>query len=397
MNYKTLFSKLEKNLDQIERSDDATATLSAILERLVDDFREDLGLSGGRIYLRRGDRYVLRETYPPTEEKRLIEVPLDYPPVAEVLEHGFCLRRAGDPGVDPGLEARLGVRTFAAISVGATQTYLVAFSLEDDSDVEQVTHTLNTIRHVVNLRLRRSHLEQSVAEVRAIQLSLLPAGPPSYPGYDICGRSVPAEEVGGDLYDFIPISPRLLGLAIADASGHGLPAALQARDSIVGLRMGVEENLRITATLEKLNKVVGRLALASRFISMFYGELEPSGTLVYCNAGHNPPLIYSADDGFTELTEGGIVLGPHPAARYERGYATVPPGGVLLAYTDGITEAEDPSGEMLGVERLRSLISDGNYASAKELTDRIFAAVRAHTRGGDQADDQTVLALLRDT
>jgi sigma-B regulation protein RsbU (phosphoserine phosphatase) len=394
VNYKTLFSKLERNLDQIERCDDATTTLSAILKRLIDDFQEDLGLRGGRIYKRTEDSFTLQEEYPPTEGRATVEVPASYPPVKEVLQQGFCFFRAGDPGVDPSLEARLGVMTFAAIGVGNDRRHIIAFSLEDRPDIEQVTHTLNTIRHVVNLRLRERYLEHRVAEARSIQLSLLPSSAPDFPEFDIYGRSEPAEEVGGDLYDFIRVSPRLLGLAIADASGHGLPAALQARDSIIGLRMGVEESLRITATVEKLNRVVARSALSSRFISLFYGELEPNGTLVYCNAGHNPPLLWNKND-FEELTIGGIVLGPSLDARYERGYATVLPGATLVAYTDGITEATGAAGEMFGVERLRKIVAGSARLSAQELVDEIFRAVEQFSGAVNPADDQTVVAVRR--
>ena len=142
-------------------------------------------------------------------------------------------------------------------------------------------------------------LEGRVAQARMIQMSLLPESAPEFGDYDVWGRTEPAEEVGGDLYDFIQVSKRSLGIAIADSAGHGLPAALQARDAIIGLRMGVEERWRITATIEKLNKVVGRSALVSRFISLFYGEIEPNGNFVYCNAGHNPPVVLR-DDGYRE-------------------------------------------------------------------------------------------------
>jgi phosphoserine phosphatase RsbU/P len=205
---------------------------------------------------------------------------------------------------------------------------------------------------------------------------------------------VPAEEVGGDLFDFLRVSERSLGVAVADASGHGLPAALQARDAIIGLRMGVEENLRISATLEKLNRVVNHSALASKFISLFYCELESAGTLVYCNAGHNPPLVWNGT-AFRELSRGGMILGPNPTAQYERGYETLDPGAVLLAYTDGIVEAVDAKDDAFGMERLRALIASRTWRSARELVEAIFAAVQAHTGTDVRDDDQTVVAVIR--
>lgn len=394
MDVKNLFRKIDRNLRTIEQSGDLVATLAEILRRLVDDFQDDLGLIGGRIYDRKGASYVLKREYPSPRAPKGFKVPATYPPIRELVEKGYVYSRLGNAGVDAAIEAALGVKRFAAIGIGDTCRQIVAFTLKENSDPEEVGHTLNTIRHAINLKLRSEKFADRFAEARAIQLSLLPSAMPSFGDYDIHAASIPAEEVGGDLYDFIRVSERSLGIAVADASGHGLPAALQARDAIIGLRMGVEENLRISATLEKLNRVVNRSALASKFISLFYAELESAGTLVYCNAGHNPPLLW---DGlaFRELARGGMILGPNPASQYERGYETLAPDSVLLAYTDGIIEAVSPGDEPFGVERLRELVRRRAYGSARELVDAVFQAVRAHTASDARDDDQTVVAVLR--
>ena len=188
-------------------------------------------------------------------------------------------------------------------------------------------------------------------------------------------------------------TPNRLGVAVVDSAGHGLPAALQARDAIIGLRMGVEERMRITATIEKLNHVIHRSALASKFISMFYAELEANGTLVYCNAGHVPPLLWTAG-AFRELRRGGQVLGPSPDAQYERGYVVLEPGSVLLIYTDGITEAHNAREEEFGAERLKQILRDGGGSSARELVEACFAAVREFSSVEAPADDQTVVAIV---
>lgn len=394
MDYRNLFRKLEENLGRIERSDDPLTMLTAILERLVEDFRDDLGLIGGRIYLRDEDAFALQTEYPTTGLHRGFQIPVSYPPVQEVLAQGFVLHDLQDPGVDWAIEGALGVSTFAAIRVGETRRQIMAFSLRDHSDREHVIYTLNMIRHAINLKLRKAYLEDRVAEVREIQISLLPPGPPPFKGYDIWGASVPAEEVGGDLFDFIRVSERSLGLAIADSAGHGLPAALQARDAIIGLRMGVEDRLRVTAMMEKLNRVLSRSALASRFISLFYGEVEPNGNLLYCNAGHNPPLLFSGDR-VLELRQGGLILGPNPEARYERGYVCMEPGSILLLFTDGIVEAQNRFGEMYGTPRLLDLVRSRPWDSARKLVEEVFVSVRDFSRTDPPADDQTVVAVIR--
>jgi serine phosphatase RsbU (regulator of sigma subunit) len=396
MDYKNLFRKIDRNLRTIEHSSDLVATLAEILKRLVDDFRDDLGLIGGRIYDKKGSAYLLKREYPVPRAPQDFKIPATYPPIRELVEKGYVYSRLGDQGVDASIESAIGVKRFAAIGIGDRCRQIVAFSLKDSSDREQVGHTLNTIRHAINLKLRSEMFADRLAQARAIQLSLLPPASPSFHDYDIFAASIPAEEVGGDLYDFIRVSKRSLGVAVADASGHGLPAALQARDAIIGLRMGVEENLRISATLEKLNRVVSHSALASKFISLFYAELESAGTIVYCNAGHNPPLLWDGAE-FRELARGGMLLGPDPTSQYERGYETLAPGSVLLAYTDGIVEAVNPSDEAFGMDRLRAVIRARPWSSARELVDAVFAAVREHVGSDTRDDDQTVVGILRKT
>ena len=394
MNYRNLFRKLEENLAQIERTDDVVTLLSVILERVVEDFRDDLGIESGRLYVRHDDQFVLQAEYPMANDNLGYEIPASYPPIQELLHRGFVLHEPGDPGFDPRIEARLGVRSFAAIQVGLTRQQIIAFSLRDSSDREHVVYMLNTIRHGVNLKLRKQHLETRMAEARAIQISLLPAVAPRFHDYELWGKSVPAEEVGGDLYDYLPISERSLGIAIADSAGHGLPAALQARDAIIGLRMGVEERLRITATIEKLNRVVGRSALTTKFISLVYCEIEPNGNLVYCNAGHPLPMLYR-DGEITELDMGGLILGPNPDALYERGYTQMSPGAVLLLYTDGIVEAANQDDEMFETQRLREILRSREWTSAKDLVEEVFRAVREFSEADPPLDDQTVVAVIR--
>jgi sigma-B regulation protein RsbU (phosphoserine phosphatase) len=394
MDYKNLSRKLQATLADIEKSDDVLATVYAMLERLVNDFRSDLGIVSGRIYERQGPEFVLRKEFPPGKAPLGFRIPSSYEPTRELIEHGIVRHNINDPGVDQQIMDELGVETFAAIGVGGPVHHIIAFSLEPDADPEQVVYTLTTIRHVINLRLRQLYLEDRVAASRAIQMSLLPRLTPDFGEFDVWGETHPAEEVGGDLYDYIELSDRVLGFAIADASGHGLPAALQARDAIIGLRMGMEETLRITAAVEKLNRVISHSALASRFISLFYAELELDGLMVYVNAGHPPPLIFNGG-AFEELDRGGLILGPKPDARYRRGYAHLEPGALLVAYTDGIPEATNARGEEFGVARLKALIQEGQGSPARGLVETVFDAVRRHSGTDVPTDDQTVVAVSR--
>lgn len=394
--YRSFWRKLDAALGTIEAAPDMTATLDAILKTLLTDFRQELKFVAGRLYERVDEnRYVLRRwrgDNPP--DKLGYTVPITYPAVQLLLERGILILRESDPEFDRTIEDPLGVTVFAAMTLGLDNRYLLSFSLEGEFDRERMLYLLSAVQHVVDQKVRQQRFRDVMEEARLIQMSLLPKTSPSFADYDLHGRSVPAEAVSGDLFDFLPLSDRILGIAVADASGHGLPAALQARDVITGLRMGIAEHLKIVSTVEKLNRVINRSTLATRFVSLFYGELEKNGNFIYCNAGHPPALLYHGGT-FRELDFGGLVLGPDPDARYERGYVRVEPGSVIVIYTDGITEATDDAGEAFGVGRLKELVGQNENLPARHLVDLVFQRVETFSRRIRPRDDQTVVVARR--
>ncbi len=393
--FKALYRKLERTLDSIERLENLSEVLSAILRLLVKDFKEDLGFAGGRLYEREGNDFVLRCRYGRSKKAPLgFRIPAEYAAMRRVLEEGLIIMRESDPGLDERIEGAIGVSKFAAIAVGEEDRHVMSFTIKGKIQVEHVLYSLTAVRHVINLKLRQQEHTDVLVEARAIQERLLPSSPPVFAGYDIDGRSRPAALVGGDLFDYLHLSDQLLGVAIADASGHGLPAALLARDVITGLRIGMAEDLKIITAVGRLNRVIHRSALSSRFISLFYGELEPNGNFLYCNAGHNPPLLRRSHS-FDELTQGGLVLGPNPDARYERGYVRLAAGDMIVMYTDGVTERENPAGKQFGLPRLRNLLRRLDGAGAREIVGAIFAAADEFGAGAPQADDMSVVVIRK--
>ena len=229
---------------------------------------------------------------------------------------------------------------------------------------------------------------------RAIQQSLLPDPLPNLPGFDLAARSESADAVGGDVYDAIPLAPDAVGLMIGDASGHGLPAALEARDVVVGLRMGAARHLKIDATIERLNRILCDATLSSRFVSLVYGELDRSGWFDYINAGHPAPLVLTRH-GARSLAESGRVLGVSPESAYRIGHAEIPAGGLLLLYTDGVTECPSPSGEEFGVERLAGIAQVLLDAPAAHIVSAIFDALQEHACHERPPDDASVFVVRR--
>jgi len=258
----------------------------------------------------------------------------------------------------------------------------------------ELLSALNSIVYAIRQRLERGRLEDLFEQARTIQLSLLPPGRQDFAGFDVFAASTPAQSVGGDLYDFFPLGDETLGVAVADASGHGLPAALQARDVATGLRMGVERDLKITRMAERLNRVIHRSGLTSRFISLFYGELERNGNLSYINAGHPPPLLRD-ERGVRELTVGGMLLGPDPRATYKLGFVHVDRGATLLAYTDGVIEREDAHGRIFGLDRLGEWLRGVVETPAEDAVADLMARLTAHGEGAPFEDDVTILMVRR--
>jgi sigma-B regulation protein RsbU (phosphoserine phosphatase) len=258
----------------------------------------------------------------------------------------------------------------------------------------ELLSALNSMVYSIRQRLERGRLEDLFEQARAIQLSLLPPGRREFAGFDVFAASTPAQSVGGDLYDFYTVGPETLGFAVADASGHGLPAALQARDVVTGLRMGVERDMKLTRMVERLNRVIHQSGLASRFISLFFGELERNGNLSYINAGHPPPLLMDTR-GVRELSVGGMLLGPDPGATYKLGFVHVDRGASVAAYSDGVIEREDRNGQLFGRERLGEWLQATAKLPAEDAVCELFARLAEFGGGRAFEDDVTVMLLRR--
>jgi phosphoserine phosphatase RsbU/P len=391
--HKSLFRKVEKALQRIQRSSDPSSTIAETASAVIDNFKDELGVHGGRLYERRDEGYELTRVFGGAVAAPGIFVPDAYPPVQQVVDEGVVLMDLTAPGVDPEFERKLGVERFAAIAVGDDQ-YILSFSVDPVAHGEDLLASLGILRHAVDQKLREERFVSVLNEARQIQMSILPKRSPRRGDLDIAGYTVPAEIVGGDFFDFIPVTDRIQGIAIADASGHGLPAALQVRDVYTGLRMGVARDFKIVRTVERLNRIIHQSRMTTKFVSLFYGEVEEDGNFIYVNAGHPPPLHFHAK-GVTTLKQTGLVLGPSATATYSRGFLNLGPGDALLLYTDGMVEATDPKGREFGIERLKRAFLALRDRPADEIVRALVAKVGGHCRDCPSEDDRTVVVVKR--
>lgn len=394
---KLLYRRLDSLFGVLDPKKPQKKLLQSFLEDAFRVLKDDLRLRAAGLYAEGRDGFSLIREVGSAGAPLAENLDPARPPLTLVFQHRVYLFDDPSAASSP---AGLGLFPFgpsAALVVGRRPTrYVLAFLMAEDWVREELDFALNTVRAALGSRLADERVRGNVREAAKIQESLLLDEPPAFPGFDIAAHTVAADEVGGDFFDFLSIEDSLLGLAIGDASGHGLPAALVVRDVVTGLRMGLEKELKITHVFSKLNRVIHRSNLSSRFVSVFYGELEAEGNLIYVNAGHQPPLLFS-NGTVTELTKGGTVIGPLPEARFRRGFALLKPGDLLVLCTDGILERRGPKAEFYGVERLTRLVQAGRELPARDLLDRLFA--EAWAWGGDRPweDDATAVVVKRAT
>lgn len=245
-------------------------------------------------------------------------------------------------------------------------------------------------------RIESRRLEKELAIARDIQRSFLPATAPRIPGFDLAGTSISHDQVGGDYYDFIAVSETRLGLAIADVSGKGIPAALLMAGFRMSLLAEIRNEFAIRAVMRKVNKLLYESTERGRFVTAFYGVLDwRNGVLIFSNAGHNPPLLLRADGTTEELSEGGVALGVLEDTTYEERPLAVGYGDVVVLYTDGVSEAENESGDQFGPERIESIVRAHPEHGARELTQDIVAAVLDWAGERGLGDDLTLLVMRK--
>jgi sigma-B regulation protein RsbU (phosphoserine phosphatase) len=245
----------------------------------------------------------------------------------------------------------------------------------------------------------RTKQARDIEIARDVQQRLLPQGFPAINGLDYAGTCRAALGVGGDYYDFIPLSKTLLGIAIGDVSGKGIPAALLMASLRAYLRgaQTIHHQTDLTAVMRNLNMLVYESSAANRYATFFYGELDlTTRLLTYVNAGHNPPMLFRGTTGGTDvvrLDTGGPVIGLIEHCAYQQGSVTLTAGDVLVAYTDGISEAMNAADEEWGEDRFMTAIELNRALPARPLIDQLMVLADAFVAGAPQHDDMTLLVV----
>lgn len=242
----------------------------------------------------------------------------------------------------------------------------------------------------------RLSLKNDLEIARDIQYAMLPQAKYDSPGFEAFGLTRPANTVGGDFYDVLPLPDGRVIVTLGDVSGKGSPAALLMALLLAMFRTLVDEGLEAAELATRLNVQVCRHSPASRFITLFFAACDPNtGRMVYVNAGHMPALLRRRNGTVERLSGGGIALGMFELSQYEAPETTLEPGDTLVLYSDGVTEAENHKGQPFEEAGLERVVEGHALASPPDLAQAILRTVEAHAQETYLADDLTVLVVKR--
>ncbi|HES59869.1 MAG: serine/threonine-protein phosphatase [Calditrichaceae bacterium] len=390
---KSFYRELDELLASIDKNKSGKNFLPSLMTELEENFGQDLKIYDGCIYEQRDRDFI--QTFSTGKNEWIKKVTIESPNIKKVLEHGTfifdssnedsrCILSENNPDMVP-----------AAMSVNSPEgNWLIVFGLREGWIREEITLFLNAMRTALNYRLFSDIIKSELQQTVQIQKSLLPKKSPQFSGFEIYGRSVPAELVGGDFFEYFEFEEGTLGVSVGDASGHGLPAALLVRDVVIGLRMGLAGEYKIVHTMKKLNKVIQQSTYSSNFVSVFIAEIERNGHLFYVNAGHPAPYLVMGDK-VTELGPTGLVLGFLKEIDLQRSHIYMDPGSVLALYSDGLFERQDSNEMQFGEENLKQLLIENQHLSSKEIVNTIFKTAFEFGNNQNWEDDVTLVIIKR--
>jgi serine phosphatase RsbU (regulator of sigma subunit) len=243
--------------------------------------------------------------------------------------------------------------------------------------------------------IEKEKLERELEVAHNIQVSLLPRWLPQVAGFDFGAQIVPMSAVGGDFYDFIPLDHQMLGIAIGDVSGHGVPAALFMALTVTLLRAEACRTCSPAEVLRGVNRQLLNLNNEGMFVTLLYGVLNcATHEFTFARAGHEPPILCSADGEWLDTDADlacGQLLGLFDDLLLCEQTWTLPSGSTLLLYTDGVTETMNSQSELFGGERLQAAVCAHRNSNAQAVCERIWKLVTAHRGDAAQRDDITMV------
>lgn len=359
-------------------------------------------------------------------EQQVIRLPAERGIAGWVAREGVAVRLENaynDSRFEPDIDRKLGFKTMqllclpirneAGAIIGVLQLLNKSegFTDEDEAFLDTLSAHVALALEKAQLhreRVEKEKMERDLALAREIQAGFLPDAPPVFPGIEICVSHRPSQMVGGDYYDFLPVREggrESLLLVVADVEGKGAASALvmaNVQAILHALADCVECLEKLPATVNEKVLMGGKGALAqgrraTKYLSMFLAMVEPGGrSFRYVNAGHVPPALIRADGSIEWLETGGMIVGLLPDIQFECASVALDKGDLLVACTDGITEAMDSAGMEFSRARLVEIVARMRQRRPDEIMQAVISEVDKHSRGGVYEDDRILMVMKAD-
>lgn len=413
-----------RTLDLLRRiSQEITATLDLerVLTATTQAVKDLLDASAASILTVDGDELTFRVSVggPTAVAARPFRLPLGQGIAGWVVEHKepvLVNDAQHDPRFFGTMDKKTGFLTEALIAVPLTVNERAIGVIEvfnkpggfTQSDVNLiVTFASSAAFAIENARLYqmavdKGRMERELQVARQVQASLLPQQTPQLPGWELAARWLPAREVAGDYYDFVPLqsladAAQRLGLVIADVADKGMPAALLMVDVRATLRASMYTASEAAQGIAHTNALVCEDAQDGMFVTLFYAQINAGNNdLTYVNGGHNPPFWVKADGSKPEvLSRTGVALGVDAALAYTQKTIALAKGDFLVFYTDGVTDALNAAGQEFGLERLEKAVRANRKKNAQEIVRALEEELTSYIGATDPFDDITLLVLKR--
>jgi sigma-B regulation protein RsbU (phosphoserine phosphatase) len=252
-----------------------------------------------------------------------------------------------------------------------------------------------------NARLNESEklflkMREELGLAARIQHDLLPSSVPEIPGYELVGRNIPVQEVGGDHYDFIPMDDGKMAICLGDVSGKGLPASLLMSNLQATLRSQTLSTPSAVECVSRSNTLLFQSTSPEKFVTLFYCILDHKNhTLTFCNAGHEFPFLVSKNGNVHRLETGGVAVGMLESFPFSEETVRLEPDDLLVICSDGVTEAMDEKQMQFADIRLGAVLTENRHKTAAEVMQRVIESVRQHVASAPQVDDITLVVMKR--
>lgn len=415
MEQRKLYKTLESAIKHFPDFQDDIQLLTYVLKQTINN--ENIDIVGGRIWMLNDSRTCYRMVQQQGEIekiKRGYALKLnDYPIFYEVGRNRSVLAKETDKYL-----TTIGIHLYSATGIGEKYkvldckgenqfVYQYILALNSNELNINLLNTMNIVSTTVSSMMRSKKLEKKaraiekeLVKAREIQKSILPEHEYKFENYEVFGISLPDKIVGGDFFDYLHFKNDndRLGIAIADAASKGFSAAAQALYVSGALKMGTENELKMTSVIKKINNLVYQVFPYERFITLFYMEVynDKKGLCMYINAGHNSPMLlnYQTDE-ISLLPSTGPVIGPSPDQDYDIDSFYFGSYDTLVLYTDGIVEATNNKFEFYGEDRLKQEILNNKHYPAKVIAENIIESVQKFSVRSKYSDDKTIVVIKR--